>query len=144
MTAAFSRSCVRHEAAAAMVRAALAYAEANGWRIAVAICEPTGALVAFGRADGVSPAVCDYARDKAWTAAVHGRTTQAFGERMASDPLLALGLSTRRRALAWEGGLPILEDGVLIGGVGVSGATGPEDADCAAAALRAVLGPGRS
>ena len=140
MTASFDRPCVRQSVAAAMVEAALGHAAANGWRVAVAVCEPTGGLVAFGRADGVSPAVCDYAIDKAWTAAVHGRTTQAFGARMAGDPLLALGLSTRRRALAWEGGLPILEGDTLIGGVGVSGATGPEDAACAATALRAALG----
>lgn len=54
--------------------------------------------------------------------------TRAFSERMSSSPELAMGLASRRRLLCWEGGLPITPNGTVIGGIGVSGATGPEDA----------------
>ncbi|WGR62429.1 heme-binding protein (plasmid) [Paracoccus ferrooxidans] len=45
------------------------------------------------------------------------------------------GLANRPRLITWEGGLPILHDGAIVGGIGVSGAQGQEDAECAQAAL---------
>jgi multiple sugar transport system permease protein len=49
-----------------------------------------------------------------------------------------LGLSTRQRLLPWGGGLPVVPADKVIGGVGVSGATEPEDTACAEAGLRAL------
>ena len=128
---------VAYDSAARMVAAALEHAAAHGWRISVAICEPGGGLLAFGRADGCPEPIGGYAIDKAWTAATHGKSTSAFGERMVSDPRLTAGLANRPRACAWDGGLPIEVGGEVVGGIGVSGATGPEDIACAAAAIAA-------
>ncbi|HMN86431.1 MAG TPA: heme-binding protein [Bauldia sp.] len=123
-------------AAERAVAAALAHARAQGWRGAVA--DPSGGLVAFGRMDGTPLPVADIAIDKAYTAATLRRSTRAFGERMAGSPTLSLGLANRARVLAWEGGLPIEVDGTVVGGIGVSGAAGPEDEACAAAAIAAL------
>lgn len=129
-------SLITYAGARAAVAAALEHAAANGWRVAVAVCDPSGGLVAFGRDDRVPLPVGDFAIDKAFTAATLGRTTRAFGERMGSRPALSVGLATRKRLLAWPGGLPIEIDGAVVGGIGVSGAVDEEDEQCATVAIR--------
>ena len=125
------------ESAARLVEAAKSHAHASGWSIAVAVVDPWGAVVASGRMDGVSPVVPEIATDKAYTAAL-GKSSKEFFERMSSTAELTLGLQTRPRLCAWEGGLPIREGEQLIGAIGVSGAVGPEDSACASAALNAL------
>jgi glc operon protein GlcG len=127
---------LRYEVAAAMVARAVAHAEANGWTVAVAVLDPAGHVLASGRMDGAAPPILDFATDKAFTATL-GKTSLAFGERMAQLKSLEMGVATRARLLTWEGGLPIREGGVLIGAIGVSGASGHEDAACARAAIEA-------
>jgi uncharacterized protein GlcG (DUF336 family) len=127
---------LRYDAAAAMVARAIAHAEANGWTVAVAVLDPSGHVLASGRMDGAPPPILDFATDKAYTATL-GKTSLAFGERMAELKSLELGVATRTRLLTWEGGVPIREDGILIGAIGVSGASGHEDAACARAAIDA-------
>ncbi len=126
-----------YEAAAALVAHAVAHARANGWRVAVAVVDPSGHVLASGRMDGAPPPILDFATDKAFTATL-GKTSLAFGERMAQLKSLELGLATRPRLLVWEGGLPERESGLLVGAIGVSGASGHEDAACARAALAAL------
>ena len=125
-----------YSSAARMVAAAVAHAESNGWTVAVAVLDPSGHVLASGRMDGAAPPILDFAADKAFTATL-GKTSLAFGERMAQLKSLEMGVATRDRLLTWEGGLPIREDGVLIGAIGVSGASGHEDAACAQAAIEA-------
>ena len=125
---------ITYASAAKLVSSAIAHAEENGWAVAVAVVDPGGAVLASGRMDGVVPPIHDFAVDKAFTAAL-GKPTLAFNERMASGKELELGLVNRPRLCAWEGGLPIRENGTVIGAIGVSGAAGPEDGACAAAAL---------
>ena len=137
MSRSLSRQIIAPGAAQEIVAAALDHARAEGWEIAAAVCDPSGYLVAFGRTDGVAAPIGDFALDKAYTAATLGKSTRSFGERMASSPTLSLCLSTRKRFIAWGGGLAILEDGVCIGGLGVSGAQEHEDIACAEAAIRA-------
>ena len=130
-----SRSSVASATAFTLVADAIAHARDNGWEVAASVVDATGATLALSRMDGAAPAIADFAADKAFTAATTGKSTQAFAERMTSAPSLSLGLSTRARLLTWGGGLPILKDGVLVGGMGVSGARDEEDIACACAAL---------
>lgn len=132
-----SVSVVSCESAARLVEAARNHANANGWPIVVAVVDPWGAVVASSRMDGVPPAILEIATDKAYTAAL-GNSTKAFFERMSSSDELALGLQTRRRLCAWEGGLPVHEGEQIIGAIGVSGSVGPQDSACAKAALRSL------
>lgn len=125
-------------AAAKLVAAAVDHARSQDWEITVAVCDPRGHLVAFLRTDDVVAPAIEFAIDKAYTAATLRRSSSAFGERMASSPTLALGLGTRDRLMSWAGGLPILEDGICVGGIGVSGAKDHEDVACALAAVSAV------
>jgi glc operon protein GlcG len=135
MNLSFSHAMITHDAARKIMDSAVNHARANGWTVSVAVVDATGALVAAGRMDGSSPPILDFATDKAFTAATMKKSTAEFGERMLADPALGLGVGNRSRLLTWQGGLPIMIDGQIVGGVGVSGATGPEDAECAQAAL---------
>ncbi|MDZ4392674.1 heme-binding protein [Cypionkella sp.] len=121
-----------------MTQAAIAHAEAQGWKIAVAIVDPSGVALATCRMDAVTPPISDYALDKAYTAATMRCSTAAYFERMDGSPSLRLGLANRDRVLVWGGGLPILHDGIVVGGIGISGAQDFEDIACCQAALLAV------
>lgn len=121
-----------------LVRAAIAHAEAQGWKIAVAVVDPSGTSLASCRMNLVTPPIADYALDKAYTAATMRRSTAAYFERMDGSASLRLGLANRDRLLVWGGGLPIMHDGCVVGGIGVSGAQDFEDIACGEAALRAV------
>ncbi|MEO0990130.1 MAG: heme-binding protein [Pseudomonadota bacterium] len=134
---AIAQPILRYASAARLVAEAMAHAEANGWTIAVVVLDPEGHVLASGRMDRVHPEILDIAHDKGFTATL-GKTSLAFGERMASMKSLEMGLATRNRLLAWEGGVPVRSGGALIGAMGVSGAEGPEDAACALAAIKAL------
>lgn len=138
-----TRVSVASETAEAICRAAVAEARAGGLAVAVAVVDAEGAVLALVRMDGAAAPVAEFALDKAYTAATMGRSTEAFGARMASAPGLSLGLGSRARLLTWGGGLPILAEGRVVGGIGVSGATDAEDIACGRAALASVgLEPG--
>lgn len=124
-------------AAHAAVGAAVAHAEGLGLRINVAVCDASGVLAAFLRMPGAFLQSVDIAIDKAYTAAGFGFPTAAWpGVFEADAPLRPI--THRPRLVAFGGGLPIREDGVLIGGIGVSGASAEQDADCARAGLAAL------
>ncbi len=133
-----ARRSVSGWAARSLVDAAINYAEERQWSIAVGVVDAAGNILALARMDSATSTIADFALDKAYTASMVNKSTRAFFERMASSPELAMGLANRRRLLCWEGGLPITLQGQIIGGIGVSGATGPEDAECAMAALTAL------
>jgi glc operon protein GlcG len=134
---------ISYAAASNLVAAAISHAQDKGWRVCVAVCDASGLGVSMGRMDGAPPSVIDFATDKAFTAVMSGKSTHAFFERMSSSAELSMGLANRPRLITWEGGLPIMEAGMVIGGIGVSGAAGHEDAECATLAL-AALGAGDS
>jgi uncharacterized protein GlcG (DUF336 family) len=123
------------DGALGLLNAALERAKADGLSVAVCICDMQGQVIASARMDGVTPPILGFAEDKAFTAATMRRSTAAFAERMGSSPSLTLGLSTRTRLLPWGGGLPVVHEGQVIGGIGVSGGKDFEDIACAEAAL---------
>ena len=122
-------------AALDLVQWSLDHARSNGWTVCAAVCDPGGHLVAFHRMDGVNVPPLEFAIDKAYTAATMRRATAALFARAEAKPPLRLGLSNRKRLLVFPGGVPILHDGTVIGGLGVSGASDDEDVACAEAAL---------
>ena len=65
---------------------------------------------------------------------MYRRPTKAFEDGIAKGRVALLGLPG---ALPIEGGLPIIADGKVIGAIGVSGANSDQDAQAAAAGLKA-------
>jgi len=91
-----------------------------------------GYLVYFERMDNTQTASMDIAVGKAKAAATYRRPTRAFaGVINKGGPATA----TLPGVFASPGGLPIMVDGKVIGGVGVSGVTGDQDEQCAKAGL---------
>jgi glc operon protein GlcG len=104
--------------------AAEAEARSNGWPMAIAIAEPTGALVYFARMDGVQYASIGLAKAKAETAAQYRRSTKMFTDALNDGHLFFL---TFAGLCAAPGGLPLVVNGKLIGAIGVSGGAGHQD-----------------
>ncbi|HMY98351.1 MAG TPA: heme-binding protein [Burkholderiaceae bacterium] len=130
--------CITASAASAAVQAAVAKAEALGIRINVAVTDASGTLMAFLRMPGAFLHSIDIAIDKAYTAASFGFPTSQWGAALADDELLRAGLNARPRLVLFGGGLPVVEDGERIGGIGVSGGSAEQDEVCAAAGLAAL------
>ncbi len=122
-------------------RRALAASEAestrNGWSVCVVVVDAGGELVAMARQDGVLPALCDVARAKARTAARYGRSSRAWSELLGRGN--AGALMNLPDMFAVEGGVPVTVGAVVVGAVGVSGASAAQDGLVAQAGAAALL-----
>lgn len=125
------------EAATAKKLAAATLAECakNKWNVAVAVVDNHGGLVYYERMPNTQSASFDIAIMKAKVGAMYRRTTRAFAEVIGKDGAAA---TTLPGVVASPGGLPIMQDGKVIGGIGVSGVTGDQDEQCAKAGLAAM------
>jgi uncharacterized protein GlcG (DUF336 family) len=109
----------------------IAECAANKWNVAVAIVDTHGFLVYFERMENTQTASMDIAIGKARAAATYRRPTRVFMEAINKAPATA----TLPGVFASPGGMPIMVDGKVTGGVGVSGVTGEQDEQCAKAGL---------
>jgi uncharacterized protein GlcG (DUF336 family) len=116
--------------------AAEAEAKKNNWTMAIAIVDSGGHLVLFQRMDGAQFVGDRVARDKAWSAVAYKRPGKAFQDRLAKggEEIRILAL---QGASPIDGGEPIVVDGKLIGGIGVSGGAGDQDGQVAKAGVAA-------
>lgn len=96
----------------------------------------SGHLRAFESMDGTAFMAHEVAINKAWTAAAYRMPTHVWSE-VIRDPAVAQ-LAHIPRLVAVGGGFPIIEDGTVIGGLGLSGGTAEQDARAALAALGAL------
>jgi uncharacterized protein GlcG (DUF336 family) len=122
------------EAAVGLIEASLAAAREIGIEAAVAVTDATGSLRAFERTNGAPFLTVDVAIDKAWTASSFGFPTHVWNDYVTKDPKVA-PLAYRPRMVAVGGGYPIVENGKLIGGIGISGGSYQQDQDACVAAL---------
>ncbi|WP_298282584.1 heme-binding protein [Acidocella sp.] len=135
-------SFITHEAAAKAVAAALEAARARHVAVVAAVVDGGGHLVALARGDGAFIASIDIARDKAYTAAVFGAPTDGLAEALRHSQVLLDGIASRPHVVLFGGGLPVRHEGLVIGGIGVSGGSEEDDRVCATAGLRAIgIGP---
>ena len=107
-----------------VLEAALADARRRNWKMAVAITDPSGNLVCYERLDGTMHASAKVSQAKAWTAATFRRPSRAFFDAMETGHPY---VSTFDGIVASPGGIPLVEHGRLIGAIGVSGGSGPQD-----------------
>jgi molybdate transport system substrate-binding protein len=111
---------------------ALAEAVKNNWTMSAAVIGVDGELAYFEKMDGAEIASVQLAIDKARSAMIYRRPTKAFEDALTGsrDGLRVLGL---RGAVPLDGGIPLILDGNIVGGIGVSGGTNVEDGQCARA-----------
>jgi uncharacterized protein GlcG (DUF336 family) len=114
--------------------AAEAEARKNNWNVCIAILDDGGHLLHLARMDGATPANARIAVEKGRTAAETRRSTANWQERVGkrTELLRMPGVTPV------QGGLPIVVDGIGIGGVGVSGVQSHEDEQIAAAGIKAL------
>ncbi len=126
------------EVAKKVATAAIAEAKKNNWvPVVVVITDWSGGLVYLERMDDTLYAGVDVAIKKARSAAAFRRSTKDFADLLAQG-----GLGNRflilPHAMPVEGGLPIMIEGKLVGAIGVSGVTAPQEGQIAAAGLAAL------
>ena len=132
------QAVISAEAAAIALQATIAHAQGLGIAINVAICDTGGTLAGFLRMPGAFLHSVEIAIDKAYTSASFGFPTSMWKQILANDEVLRMGLAERPRLVIFGGGLPIVQDGVRIGGIGVSGGSAEQDEECARAGLAAI------
>lgn len=125
-----------HAGALKALEAGVAKADSMGQPQCISIVDNGGHLLAFVRMDGAFHMSLETSLRKARTAAGYGQPTG--GLEAGIDIKLAIGTDGQRINL--PGGLPIVVDGHLIGGVGVGSGTGEQDREVAAAAIAAIDG----
>lgn len=125
------------ETAQTLIDRATAAASPRGFRMAFAIVEPSGALVAFGRMDDTQYGSIAVAQAKARSAALYRTATSVSEERLTGGRTALLALEGM---VPVAGGVPIIIDGRVVGAIGVSGASSAQDDEIARAAIAAALG----
>lgn len=111
---------------------AVAEAEKNHWNVAVAIVDTSGNLVYYEKMDNTQLGSANVAVEKARTAARFKRPSKAFQDALTATPDGTRVLSLQG-VTAVEGGIPLVQDGKIVGAIGVSGATSAQDGQCAKA-----------
>ncbi len=128
-------TAVNLETAKKIAAASLAEARRNNWNVAVAILDTHGMLIYYEMMDDTQTSSATIAVEKGKTAAMFRRPSKAFEDGIAAGRVAILGLPG---ATPIDGGLPILVNGKIIGGIGVSGVNSDQDAQIARAGLDAL------
>ena len=113
------------EQAQAVIQAAVAEARKRDWKMNIAVADSGGNLVAFQRMDGAMLASIQIAQHKARAAVTFRRPTKVFEDRiqlMNLNYLLAFD-----GVIASLGGIPLIDQGDIIGAIGCSGGTDFQD-----------------
>jgi glc operon protein GlcG len=115
-----------------------AEAEARSLELAMCVVDASGHVIASQRMDGAALGAMQLASGKAYTAVLWGmrsgdfmQSTQPGGDDWGFN-------ATDERIVVYAGGLPLFDDGELVGGAGASGGTPEQDEACVAAAAKAV------
>jgi uncharacterized protein GlcG (DUF336 family) len=122
-----------------LVAGARRRSEEIGVSMCIAVVDESGTLVQFVREDGAKVTSISIAIDKAYTAAGARNHTSFYGAvSQPGGPAWGIDGSNGGRFTVIGGGVHIVEDGVVVGGLGISGGTAEQDADVALAAVEHV------
>jgi glc operon protein GlcG len=123
-----------HAGADKLIAAAVEKAAEMGKPQCVAVVDDGGNLLAFSRMDGAKILSIESAIRKAATAA----SSRAPTGGIQGELEFRLAHATSGRLVNLKGGLPIIVDGITIGGIGVGSQTGEEDLEVARSAIRVI------
>ena len=129
--------------AEAVIHAAVTEAKKRNWKMNVAVTDSGGNLVGFERMDGAMLASIQISQHKARAAATFRRPTKVFEDGiqlMHLNYLLAFD-----GIIASRGGIPLIENGMIIGAIGCSGGTDSQDeivSEAGAAMINALASQG--
>ncbi len=122
-----------------ILHAAMIKAADMGVPECISIVDAGGNLLAYARMDGAFALSFESSLMKAMTAASYGVPTGNIGPGID----IKLAIATQGKRINLPGGLPIIIDGHVVGGIGVGSGTGEQDREVAEAGLGAVPGAKR-
>ena len=118
--------------------------EANkmGKAVTIIVVDASGAPVVLERLDGTAPMTTMVAEGKAAGAAFTGRDSALLKAMAENNPAIAAAVATRLggKFMPVQGAVVLKKGGVVVGAVGVSGATSEEDEQIARAGANVVGG----
>ena len=121
-----------------LIAAAIAKAREIGKPVSIAIVNEAGQLKAFHAMDGVGHLTLQIAQDKAWSASSYGLPTHVWWDFIKNDPPLLHGITHTPRLTIFGGGYPVMEEGQMIGAIGISGGHYSDDMEVARHALESI------
>jgi uncharacterized protein GlcG (DUF336 family) len=129
--------------ARAMIAAAIKKAQEIGVLESICVVDDGGYPLALERMDGARITGPQIAWNKAFTAAGHKRSTHLFntppnGPALPGNEAFGIQWSFDGKFAIFVGGFPVVVNGEVIGGVGLSGGNGEQDTLCGVAALQAL------
>lgn len=131
------------EEAKIMIEAAKKKSEEINVLETIAICDEGGNLLALERMNGARITGPEIAIAKAYTAAGHKRSTHLFnkepnGPALPGNEAFGIQMMLPGKFAIFVGGFPIVVNGEVVGGIGVSGGNGEQDTAVGTAALQAL------
>jgi glc operon protein GlcG len=115
-----------------VMAAAEAEATANKWSVVIAIVDNAGYLAMLQKLDNTQLASVEIAQAKATTALKFRRATKAFEDTVAGGGV-GLRILSMPGMYPLEGGVPLFQNGKIVGAIGVSGVMSAQDAQVAGA-----------
>ena len=113
-----------------LIEAVEARARETGKRAVIAVCNAEGNPIAVHVMDGAFLVSYEVAVKKAYTAVAVKMSTMELSA-LCQPGGTFYGLQALDKVITFGGGIPLYADGVMIGGLGVSGGTGEEDHELA-------------
>ena len=140
-TTAATRPTISATWADTMISAAIAKAAAMSVAVTVVVVDESGVVKSMTRMDGAPLVSVQTGINKAYAAAAIGMPPDDFYSAIQADGAAVASFATRPGLALIAGGLPVVVDGQVAGGIGVAGAmTGAEDRTLAETAVAAVTG----
>src|SRR5690242_20876232 len=110
------------EQARRIITAGEAEANHQGQPMNIAVVDGGGNLVAFARMDGAWLGSIDISQKKAWTSRAFDIDTKTLSTlTQPGEDFYGLHVSNNGKVMIFAGGVPLKKNGVVVGGVGVSG-----------------------
>jgi uncharacterized protein GlcG (DUF336 family) len=123
-----SHKTVQLSDARRIIAAAIGKAEALGQPMNIAVVDAGGNLLAFERMENAWLGSIDISIKKAWTSRAFDITTKDLGENSQSgNQFFGIHASNDGKVMIFAGGIPLKQDGVVVGAIGVSGGSGDQD-----------------
>lgn len=131
------------EEAKLMIDAAIEKAKEINVLETIAVVDDGGHLIALERMNGARITGPEIAAAKAFTAAGHKRSTHLFnkepnGPALPGNEAFGIQLMIPGKFAVFVGGFPIVVNGEVVGGIGISGGNGEQDTAVGTAALKAL------
>ena len=130
-------SNINLEIAKKIIEGAEVEASKLGVNMVISVLDEGGNLIATHRMDDAWLASIDIAQNKAWTSVALKMPTSNLAEATVPNAeLYGLNTTNQGRLVVFGGGLPLEKDGKVVGAIGVSGSSVPNDVQVAEAGVK--------